>query len=230
MLGIDSWFVDRCGIIKGINALRNLDYSYINLSGVKLGLIELNTLKHSLQQCPHIYKVVLDGCEIDDLGCEALFDILTEVPTVLHLSLRNNKITDVGLNILCSGLHANKTLLELFLSGNTFVTYIGMIALGDVLMGNPSLCTLSFMNIPERKNCLFSQEAIANNFAMLFLFTGNKDEEELLGGITHKRQKLFTKMSNLLARNDFESIKAYLKNYAQCLEQGGYNALSTIWF
>ena len=81
------------------------------------------------------------------------------------------------------------------------------------------------MNIPERKNCLFSQEAIANNFAMLFLFTGNKDEEELLGGITHKRQKLFTKMSNLLARNDFESIKAYLKNYAQCLEQGGYNAI-----
>jgi hypothetical protein len=225
MLGIDNGFVKRYGIIQGINALRNLDYSYIDLSGIKLGLLELNTLKHALQQCPHIYKVVLDSCEIDDEGCEALFDILTEVPTVLHLSLRNNKITDVGVNALCVGLRSNKTLLELFLSGNVLVTYISMIALGDVLMENPSLCTLGFLNIPRRQNCLFSSEPIANNFAMLFLLTGNKDEEELLGCIIHKRQKLFTKISDLLVRNDFENMKVYLKNNTNFLDQGGYNAI-----
>lgn len=225
MLGIDNGFVKRYGIIQGINALRNLDYSYIDLSGIKLGLLELNTLKHALQQCPHIYKVVLDSCEIDDEGCEALFYVLKEVPTVLHLSLRNNKITDVGVNALCVGLRSNKTLLELFLSGNVLVTYISMIALGDVLMENPSLCTLGFLNIPRRQNCLFSSEPIANNFAMLFLLTGNKDEEELLGCITHKRQKLFTKISDLLVRNDFENMKVYLKNNTKFLDQGGYNAI-----
>ncbi len=225
MLGIDRGFVERYGVVRAINALRNQDYSYIDLSGAKLGLAELNTLKHNLQKCPHIFKVVLDNCEIDDLGCEALFDILTEIPTLLHLSLRNNQITDVGLNVICAGLHKNKTLLELFLSGNTQVTYIGMIAVGEVLLGNPSICTLGFTNIPRRENCLFSQEAIQDNFAMLFLFTGNKDEEELLGDITTVRQELFIALSNLLAKNDFETLKACFKDYSQCLKHGGYNAI-----
>ncbi len=114
MLGIDREFVERYGVERAIKAMRNQDYSYIDLSGVKLGFIELNTLRYALQQCPHIYKVVLDDCGIDDEGSGALFDILTEVPTLLHLSLRGNQITDVGLNAICAGLHNNKTLLELF--------------------------------------------------------------------------------------------------------------------
>ncbi len=111
------------------------------------------------------------------------------------------------------------------MSGNTQVTYVGMIAVGDLLMGNPSVCTLGFTNIPKRKNCLFSPEAIANNFAMLFLFTGNKDEEEFLGETTERRQKLFAKMSHLLWKNDFETLKVYFKNYSECLKAGGYNAI-----
>ncbi len=225
MLGIDSDVVKKYGVARTVNSLSNSDYSYINLSGNKLGLVELNTLKYALQRCHHIYKVIMDDCEIDDVGCETLFDILTEVPSVLHLSIRNNKITDVGLSVLCAGLHQNKTLLELFLSGNTLITYVGMIAIGDVLMENPSLCTLGFMNIPERQNCLFSREAIANNFAMLFLFTGNKNEERMLDEITSERHKLFTEMSCLIGKGDNANILTYLSVHAQCLEQGGYNAI-----
>merc|ERR1719517_85438 len=88
----------------------------LNVTGnasIKTHSDSLKTIAEKLKDHPGITKVVLTDCEITDVGCEVLADLLRVNHVIEELILDKNKITSVGAITLADALTTNKGLRTL---------------------------------------------------------------------------------------------------------------------
>ena len=99
-------------------------------------------------------KALQQGCNIGDLGAEALAACLEEPSSSLQLlALRYNDISDRGCRAISQALEANKTLTELGLNNN-LITDDGVASIAIALTKNETLRLLRLTECPIGRDSL----------------------------------------------------------------------------
>ncbi|XP_071971139.1 leucine-rich repeat-containing protein 71 isoform X2 [Engystomops pustulosus] len=143
-ISIRGWKIDEkmMGILaKCLPALPNLHK--INLWNVGLTDSTFSSLVNILQHCPSVKVMALEGNPLPD---QSYHKLISDDLGLVHISLRNNQMTDEGARLLSQALQSlkmtNKTLAALVLSYN-HITDLGAGYIAQALRFNRSLLSLN---------------------------------------------------------------------------------------
>ncbi|CAF3286444.1 unnamed protein product [Rotaria socialis] len=129
--------------LNGNKAIKELDISYNQLSDDGVQMISKVL---SLNNCV-LEDIDLSSNDIKDRGAKYLADMLMKNRSLKVLVLNKNDITNVGLKLLADALDCdNKTLQQLKLESNQFITEQGVHSLFQLLRHNTNLKELYVRN------------------------------------------------------------------------------------
>ncbi len=120
----------------------------IELCGNRLGDDGVEILCEGLlRHQDSIQYLYLDTCYIGDDGMECIKDMFLHNRCLLHLSIRNNSFTHLGMYSLLLGLKFNASLISLNVSENIQIGSLGTRSIGDLLFYNQTIQNIEMNQI-----------------------------------------------------------------------------------
>jgi hypothetical protein len=165
ILRLDKNFITAAGITILVNSLHdNHNLVGLNLYSNRLfdkglrPLVKLLSVNHSVLQ-----KLHLGSNRISDEGALLLAEMLKTNTILTVLWLDSNRISNEGVHALANALiHHNKTLQELSLKKNTFITTLSVPYFIDIFQHNQSLTLFDISNCSLTKENNQQLKSISN--------------------------------------------------------------------
>ena len=89
----------------------------IDLAETEIYEAGLEVVCAALPCCTQIQQLALHGCAINDTGLANLIESMKESPTLVHVDLSNNQVTDAVIDKVAGLLRENQNLSKLILTG-----------------------------------------------------------------------------------------------------------------